>query len=62
MRIHFKHSVEVIDNYGNIIDHLAGVEDFLLAKATYDAAVRRWPKERIRLCQEARIVEDSAHG
>ena len=39
---------------------LAGVEDFMLAKATYDAAVRRWPKARIRLCQEARIVEDSA--
>ena len=29
------------------------------AKATYDAAVRRWPKSRIQLCQEARIVEDS---
>ncbi len=23
----------------------------MLAKATYDAAVRRWPKSRIRLCQ-----------
>ena len=59
MRIHFKHSVEVIDDYGDITDHLAGVEDFLLAKATYEAAKRRWPKARIRLCQEARIVEDS---
>jgi hypothetical protein len=45
---------------GEVADHLAGVEDFMLAKATYDAAVRRWPKARIRLCQEARIVEDSA--
>src|SRR4051812_18200139 len=29
----------------------------MLARATYDAAVRRWPKARIRLCQEARIIE-----
>jgi hypothetical protein len=32
----------------------------MLAKATYDAAVMRWPKERIRLCQAARILEDSS--
>jgi hypothetical protein len=38
---------------------LVGVQDSLLAKATYDEAVRRWPKAHIRLCQEARIVEDS---
>jgi hypothetical protein len=25
----------------------------------YDAAVQRWPKARIRLCQAARVVEDS---
>ena len=36
------------------------VQDFMLAKATYEAALKRWPKDRIRLCQEARIVEDSA--
>jgi hypothetical protein len=59
VRTHFKHNVERVDGNGEIADHLAGVEDFLLAKATYDAAVRRWPKERIRLRQEARIVEDS---
>ncbi|MGC1744250.1 MAG: hypothetical protein WA754_17070 [Pseudolabrys sp.] len=42
------------------MDQLAGVQDFMLAKATYEAALKRWPKDRIRLCQEARIVEDSA--
>ena len=57
MRSHFKHSVELVD--GEIVDQLAGVQDFMLARATYDAAVRRWPKARIRLCQEARIIEDS---
>jgi hypothetical protein len=49
-----------VDDNAEIVDQLAGVQDFMLAKATYDAAVRRWPKERIRLRQEARIVEDSA--
>ena len=59
MRSRFKHSIELVDESGESADHLAGVEDFMLAKATYDAAVRRWPKSRIRLRQEARIVEDS---
>jgi hypothetical protein len=58
LRSHFKHSVELVDDDGEIVDQLAGVQDFVLAKATYDAAVRRWSKSRIRLCQEARIVED----
>ena len=59
MRSHFKHSVELVDGNGEIADHLAGVEDFMLARATYDAAVKRWPKERIRLRQETRVVEES---
>ena len=57
---HFKHAVELVDCEGDIVDVLAAVEDFLLPRATYEAARQRWPKERIRLCQEARIVEDSA--
>jgi hypothetical protein len=52
VRSHFKHSIELVDERGEITEHLAGVEDFLLAKATYDAAVKGWPKSRIRLCQE----------
>ena len=36
MRTHFKHSVELVDREGEIADHLAGVEDFLLAQATSD--------------------------
>ena len=56
---HFKHSVELVDREGNIVDVLAA-EDFLLAQATYQAARQRWPKERIRLSQQTRIVEDSS--
>jgi hypothetical protein len=59
VRSHFKHSIELADDNAEIVEQLAGVQDFMLAKATYDAAVRRWPKARIRLCQEARIIEDS---
>ena len=59
VRNHFKHSVELVDGEGDIVDVLAAVEDFLLAH-TYQAARQRWPKERIRLSQETRIVADSA--
>jgi hypothetical protein len=64
VRNHFKHSVELVDREGEIADVLAAVEDFLLARATYEAARQRWPKERIRLRQETRIVEDGSepHG
>ena len=55
-----KHSVELVDREGEIADVLAAVEDFLLARATYEAARQRWPKEHIRLRQETRIVEDGS--
>jgi hypothetical protein len=60
VRTYFKHSVELVDGEGDIVDILAAVEDFLLAQATYQAARQRWPKERIRLAQETRIVKDSS--
>jgi hypothetical protein len=59
LRSQFKHGVELVDDIGELLDQLAVVQDFMLAKATYDAAVRRWPKARIRLCQQSRIVEGS---
>ena len=62
VRNHFKHSVELVDGEGDIVDVLATVEDFLLAQATYEAARQRWPKERIRLSQQIRIVEDSSES
>ena len=62
VRTHFKHTVELIDREGDIVDLLAAVEDFLLAQATYEAAKQRWPKERIRLSQAARILEDSTRS
>jgi hypothetical protein len=36
--------------YGsNLYEHLAGVNDLLLARATFAAAVKRWPGAKITL-------------
>jgi hypothetical protein len=43
----------------SIIEHVAGVDDFEVAEATYRAAVARWPAARITLRQGARVIEDS---
>ena len=41
----------------SIVEHVAGVDDFEVAEATYRAAVARWPAARITLRQDARVVE-----
>ena len=38
------------------VKHLADID---VARATYEAACKRWPGERITLRQEARVIEDS---
>jgi hypothetical protein len=43
----------------SIVEHVAGVEDYALAMATYRAAVERWPNTPITLRQDARVIEDS---
>ena len=43
-RTHFAFRIDLWDSNGeNIIEHLAGVEDFPLAMKTYRAACERWP-------------------
>jgi hypothetical protein len=55
-RTHFAHRVDAWDDEGsNVIEHLAGVEDFELAMATYRAACKRWPNA----AKGARVIEDS---
>jgi hypothetical protein len=46
------------DDGENVLEHLAGVEDFDLAMATYRAACLRWPGAAITIRQGARIIED----
>jgi len=49
--------VDVWDEAGdNVIEHVAGVDDFETAVATYRAACLRWPKAKITLGQGARVV------
>ena len=59
-RTHFAHRVDMWDAAGeHIVEHLAGVEDFEVAMATYRAACQRWPDAAITLRQGARVIEDS---
>ena len=46
-------------NGESILEHVAGVEDYDVALATYRAACKRWPGIPITLRQGARVIEDS---
>jgi len=41
------------------VKHLADIDDLIVARATYEAACKRWPGERVTLRQGTRIIEDS---
>ena len=43
----------------SVVEHVAGVEDYQVALATYHAASQRWPGLPITLRQGARVIEDS---
>jgi hypothetical protein len=38
----------------NLVEQIAAVGDYLVALATYKAAVKRWPKDKITLRNRAR--------
>ena len=60
-KTHFAFRIDIWDDTGDsIVEHVAGVDDFEVAEATYRAAVARWPTARIRLRQGARVVHESA--
>jgi hypothetical protein len=59
-KTHFASRVDVWDSAANSIpEHIAGIDDFEVAVATYRAAVVRWPAARITLRQGARVVMKS---
>jgi hypothetical protein len=63
LRTHFAFNIDVWDAKGiNVVEHLAGLEDFLMAMAAYDVAVSAKPKEKITLRQGARIVKKNWVG
>ena len=58
-RTHFTFRLDRLDANGEVFEHVAGIEDFELAEATYQAALKRWPGDPIMLRQGARVVHDS---
>jgi hypothetical protein len=60
MRTHFTFRVDTwTPDSESIVEHIARVEDYQVALATYRAACRRWPGTPITLLQGARVIEDS---
>jgi hypothetical protein len=41
----------------NLIEQIAAVGDYLVALATYRAAVKRWPKDKITLRNRALVLD-----
>jgi hypothetical protein len=59
-RTHFAFRIDMWSPDGtSIIEHVAGVEDFQIAQATYRAAVERWPGAAITPRQGAWVIEDA---
>jgi hypothetical protein len=60
LRTHFTFRVDTWTPDGeSIVEHIAGVEDYQVALATFRAACQRWPGTPITLRQGARVIEDS---
>ena len=56
---HHAHSIDHWDDAtgSNLYEHPAGVNDLLLARATFAAAVKRGPGAKITLRNGARIID-----
>ena len=57
--VHFLHRVDRLDANGEIVAHLAGIENRELAMATYEAACKLWPGDPIVLREGGQVVKDS---
>jgi hypothetical protein len=59
-RTHFTFRVDTRTPDGeSIVEHVAGVEDYQFALATFRAVCERWPGVPITLRQGAQVIEDS---
>jgi hypothetical protein len=58
-RTYFKRRIDMLDDNGEILEHLAGVDDFMLADDVYEAALKRWPNAAILLRRGASVIHDS---
>ena len=60
LRTHFTFRVDTWTPDGeSIVEHVADVEDYQVALATFRAACERWSGTPITLRQGARVIEDS---
>ena len=61
---HHAHSIDRWDDAtgSNLYEHLAGVNDLLLAQATFAAAVKRWPGAKITLRNGAKHHREDLAG
>jgi hypothetical protein len=60
MADHFTFRVDTwTPNGESVVEHIAGIEDYQVALATFRAACERWPGAPITLRQGARVIEDS---
>ena len=60
-KTHFAFRVDIWDDTGNsIVEHVAGVDDFEVAEATYRAAVAHWPADHPAAGRAGRARERSA--
>ena len=55
LRSHFTFRVDTWTPDGKSIEHVAGIEDYQVALATYRAACERWPGTPVTLRQGARL-------
>jgi hypothetical protein len=59
-KTYFAFRIDVWDSEANnVVEHLAGIEDHMMAFAAYCAAIAAKPKEKITLRQGARVVMKS---
>ena len=49
----------MLDEIGDLREHLGGAEDYLLASELYEVGLKGWPNARIQMRQGARVVYDS---
>jgi hypothetical protein len=43
----------------NLVEEIAAVGNYMVALATYKAAIARWPKDKVTLRNRARVIEKS---
>jgi hypothetical protein len=60
IKTHFQFSLDVWDATDeNVVERVAGINDVELAKAGYQAALKRWPQSEVILRQSGLTVQNS---